>query len=321
MKHPSHFLRWALAALTLSVTAFSASAQDLAAKKAAMLAAQNDVAAKTTALQSQQSGLTNQPGFQQLNPLYQEALKLNITASKFNESALSSRRDWVNTIAGQMQHALDTPQDPTFFKNWVLTSGPWFDAARSNFIQFLAHARVREAYLSGKGADEIKRVNQYLVDIANTEKRIATELLPLLPWPGKVMTWEGPDVSFNGGIALYGDGQKQWRAWGASKGTVKIKCNPYGDGFRGDPAPGVRKMCIFIPLADIQRGTYCALNATCNMPDANNPWVSFQGGYEYYPNGGSFRCGNGGGCWVLNLDPAGRSGYQDFVNVWPRVIE
>ena len=345
MKILQNLLRWALAGLTAASSISSAqvqppmpnmlnlstlgSSRSLSDLKADVAKANAQVSAKTSEVLSARNALLATAGFAQLNPLYQEALKLNITPEKFDISVIAQRRDIVKSVYDAMMEQSRRPGQPYFSTWWGDgRTGPSVQHV-TNYIAFLAHARVRQAYLKGKSGSDTAAVNAVFVEVSAWEDKLQNEALLQLPWPGRTVIQEGGKVQFTDGLALFGDGQYLWRAWGANPvalpgTTAKVlterNCASGDDGFKGDPAKGVRKICMVISGTEIRtRGTLCAKGATCNLADSRFLYAIYDGGYGLV-GAGPYKCGTGGDCRVLPLAPFDY-GYQAFVQAWARVVE
>lgn len=329
MKISQNLLRWALAGLTAASSISSAQVQStlgsprsLSQLKADVENAKAQVSAKTSGVLSARNALLANAGFAQLNPLYQEALKLNITPEKFDINVIAQRRDIVKSVYDAMMEQGRRPGQP-YFSTW------WGDGRTGpsvqhipNYIAFLAHARVRQAYLTGKSASDTAAVNAVFVDVSTWEDKLQNEALLQLPWPGRTVIQEGGKVQFTDALAIFGDGQYLWRTWGANpgKGTIERNCSSGDGGFKSDPAKGVRKICMVIGGTEIAtRGTLCAKGAACNLADPRFIYAVYDGGYGLV-GAGPYKCGTSGDCRVLPLAPFDY-GYQAFVGAWARVVE
>jgi hypothetical protein len=342
MRISPNLMRWALAGLTAACSIVPAQAQfaipkpfnplfpgpqsskSLAELKADVAKATNHVNASTSVVQIARNAMLAHGGFAQLNPLYQEALKLNITPEKFDINVIAQRRDIVQSVYNAMMEQGKRPGQQ-YFPAWWAGSGSNSPSVlhRANYIAFLAHSRVREAYLTGRSSSEITAVNAVFADVSTWEDKLQNEALLLLPWPGRTVIQGDGKFQFTNALAIYGDGQYRWRAWGANpgKGTIERHCDSGDGGFKSDPASGVRKMCMVISGAEITTGgTLCARGATCNLPDQRYIYAAFNNGEYGLVGAGPFKCGTGGDCRVLPLAPFDY-GYQTFVSTWTRVIE
>lgn len=339
MKISQNLLRWALAGLTAASSISSAqvqspmpnmsnlstwgSSRSLSDLKADVAKANAQVSAKTSEVLSTRNALLANAGFAQLNPLYQEALKLNITPEKFDINVIAQRRDIVKSVYDAMIEQSRRPGQP-YFPGWWVGDGRTGPSVqhRTNYIAFLAHARVRQAYLTGKSASDTAAVNAVFGEVSTWEDKLQNEALLQLPWPGRTVIQEGGKVQFTDALAVYGDGQYLWRTWGANpgKGTIERNCSSGDGGFKSDPAKGVRKICMVISGTEITtRGTLCAKGATCNLSDSRFLYAVYDGGYGLV-GAGPYKCGTSGDCKVLPLAPFDY-GYQAFVGAWARVID
>ena len=346
MKISQNLLRWALAGLTAASSISSAqvqspaqnmfnspawgSSKSLSDLRADVAKANAQVNTKKSEVLSARSALLTNAGFAQLNPLYQEALKLNITPERFDINVIAQRRDIVKSVYDAMMEQSRRPGQP-YFPSWWVGDGRTGPSVQhvANYIAFLAHARVRQAYLKGKSGSDTAAVNAVFVEVSAWEDKLQNEALLQLPWPGRTVIQEGGKVQFTDGLALFGDGQYLWRAWGANPvalpgTTAKVlterNCASGDDGFKGDPAKGVRKICMVISGTEIRtRGTLCAKGATCNLADSRFLYAIYDGGYGLV-GAGPYKCGTGGDCRVLPLAPFDY-GYQAFVQAWARVVE
>jgi hypothetical protein len=341
MKISQNLLRWALAGLTAASSISSAqvqppaqnmfnfSSKSLSDLRADVEKANALVNTKKSEVLSARNALLANAGFAQLNPLYKEALKLNITPEKFDINVIAQRRDIVKSVYDSIMEQGRRPCQQ-YFSTW------WGDGRTGpsvqhipNYIAFLAHARVRQAYLTGKSASDTAAVNAVFVDVSTWEDKLQNEALLQLPWPGRTVIQEGGKVRFTDGLALFGDGQYLWTAWGADpgKGTIERNCSS-GDRTFSDALKDVRKICMVISGSEIRtRGTLCAKGATCSLADPRfsslaGPrfiYAVYDGGYGLVGAGPS-KCGTSGDCTVLPLEPFGY-GYQAFVGAWTRVID
>jgi hypothetical protein len=348
MNRATNFLSSAIVAFAITFTTLPTVAQIpsfdcmgkstlecLSIRKRAMDTSQNNFEKAKTVSINNRNTLFNSDGFKNLNPLYQEALKLNVGPAQFNLNVIKNRLADVTNVSNAMAEQDRRPKE-LYFDTWW-RSGPMV-SHRPNYIAYLAHARVREAYLQGKTPDEIKTVNQVFADVASRENIISQQLVQL-PWAGRYFTEQSRIALNPDSIVLFGDGQKRWRATSPLRanlngsnvfdwsGRPDSECTPKY--FYGDPAPDSHKVCIVITQEEIRRdGVKCAAKATCNMPNTSSVYVSYVSqifasppSFGYFAGGGSFVCTAPDGCWTLDLRPSERYGYQNFVDTWTRVIE